>query len=268
MTANILDEIVAWKRIEIERCQVARPLAQVQAEAEAAMPPRSFAAALRRPDQVALIAEIKRRSPSKGPLCPNLDPTNLAQTYEAGGTAAISVLTDERFFGGSLADLRAVRQAVNVPLLRKDFVLDAYQVYEARAAGSDAVLLIAAILDDQQLAALYALTDRLGMSALIEVHSRAELERALRLSPRIIGINNRNLETFTVDIETTAHLRPLIPDGMVVVAESGIHTRADVDFLRNVGVDAMLVGEALVRAGDVRLKVQELLTGRGFRDTL
>jgi len=160
------------------------------------------------------------------------------------------VLTDSKYFGGSLDDLRIVRQTVDLPLLRKDFVLDPYQVYEARAAGADAVLLIVAILSDPALSLLYALTRRLNMSALIEVHNENELQRALRLAPRLIGINNRDLGTFTVDLETTARLRPLIPTDICVVAESGIHSRADIDRLRQIHIDAILVGEALVRSDD------------------
>jgi len=182
----------------------------------------------------------------------------LARAYAANGATAISVLTDARFFQGSLDDLRAVRGAVDVPVLRKDFVVDPYQVYEARAAGADAVLLIVAALDDATLRDLYALIRRLSMTALIEVHNAAELERALLLRPRLIGVNNRDLRTFHVTLDTVAALRPRIPDNVVVVAESGIHTPEDVARLRAIGVDAMLVGEALVTARDVGEKVRQL----------
>jgi indole-3-glycerol phosphate synthase len=169
------------------------------------------------------------------------------------------VLTDEHFFQGSLEDLRAVRQAVGLPVLRKDFVIDPYQVYQARAAGADAILLIAAALDDDALQSLHRLAGELGMAALVEVHSTAELVRALKVDPAIIGVNNRDLQTFEVSLDTTARLRPLVPAGVALVSESGVHTRHDVARLEALGVDAILVGEALVRARDVREKIQELI---------
>ncbi|MBN1935180.1 MAG: indole-3-glycerol phosphate synthase TrpC [Anaerolineae bacterium] len=259
MAKTILDEIIAWKRIEVEQHKQVRSPAQVQAEAAQAMPPRDFAAALCTTGKVALIAEIKRASPSKGAICPDLDPVDLARTYAANGAAAISVLTDGKYFGGSLDDLRAVRQAVDIPVLRKEFVVDPYQVYEARAAGADAVLLIVAVLEDDELARLYALAGELGMVALVEVHNEAELACVLPIRPRIIGVNNRDLMTFVVDLATTARLRPLVPADTLLVAESGIHTRADADRLGEIGVNAMLVGESLVRAEDVRRQVRELV---------
>ena len=255
---TILDDIVAWKRDEIAHRTQCKPLKEVQAEAEQMPPPCDFEAALRAPG-ISLIAEIKRASPSKGAIRPDLNPAVLARIYADNGAAAISVLTDSKYFGGSLDDLRIVRQTVDLPLLRKDFVLDPYQVYEARAAGADAVLLIVAILSDPALSLLYALTRRLNMSALIEVHNENELQRALRLAPRLIGINNRDLGTFTVDLETTARLRPLIPTDICVVAESGIHSRADIDRLRQIHIDAILVGEALVRSDDTGRQVRELI---------
>jgi len=255
---NILDRIIRWKLEEVAGRKAVCPLETVQAGAVLAPPPRDFAAALEAPG-ISLIAEIKRASPSKGLLCPNLDAPALARLYEANGAAAISVLTDERFFGGSLEDLRVVRRSVTIPVLRKDFILDPYQVYEARAAGADAVLLIVAALDDAALLELYELACELGMVALVEVHNAPELERALRIGPRIIGVNNRDLSTFEVNLETTAHLRPLIPPGVLLVAESGIHHRADVARLKAAGVDGILVGEALVRATDVGARVKELV---------
>lgn len=256
--SGILERIVSWKREEVANRKKSCPPEVVQAEATAAPPPRDFAAALRAPG-ISLIAEIKRASPSKGVLCPHLDAPALARRYEAYGAAAISVLTDEHFFRGSLEDLRAVRQSVTIPVLRKDFVLDPYQVYEARAAGADAVLLIVAVLDDVTLQELHELTYALGMAALVEVHNASELERALRIGPHIIGINNRDLRTFEVSLETTERLRPLIPQDILVVAESGIHHRADVARLRAIGVDGVLVGEALVQAADFGAKVEELI---------
>jgi indole-3-glycerol phosphate synthase len=184
----------------------------------------------------------------------------LARTYQANGAAAISVLTDGPFFQGDLEHLRMVRDSVELPVLRKDFVLDPYQVYEARAAGADALLLIVAALSDAMLESLYRLGGELGMDALIEVHDAAEMERALRIGPRLIGINNRSLATFQVDLETTARLRPLVPGGILVVAESGVRSRADVLRLADMGVDAVLVGEALVTAADVGQKVRELVS--------
>lgn len=255
-TGTILDEIISHKHKEVALQKQGKSLGVWKAEAEAAPPPRDFLTALRAP-YVSLIAEVKKASPSKGLLCPDFDPVRLARIYAANGAAAISVLTDARFFQGSLDDLRAVRQAVDIPVLRKDFVVDAYQVYEARAAGADAVLLIVAALDDATLRDLYALIRHLGMTALIEVHNTAELERALALHPRLIGVNNRDLRTFHVTLDTTAALRPRVPDGVVLVAESGIHTPEDVARLASLNVNAMLVGEALVTAGDVGEKVRQ-----------
>lgn len=261
---TILDEIIRWKRGEIARHKGNRVLDTMRADMALAPPPRDFAAALRRPDpskgcSICLIAEVKRASPSKGLLCHDFDPVALAHAYEHNGAAAISVLTDEHFFRGNLGHLQAVRQIVGLPVLRKDFVLDPYQVYEARAAGADAVLLIVAVLSDDELKKLHALTHELGMAALVEVHNAAELERALRIDPSIVGVNNRDLRTFEVDLETTARLRPLIPADVILVAESGVHTRADVARLTAIGVDAMLVGESLVRAEDIGHKIQELI---------
>lgn len=254
---TILEKIVRWKHDEIERHKRKRPPELVRAEAAIAPPPRDFVGALRK-EGVALIAEVKRASPSKGLLRHDFDAVALATTYEANGAAAISVLTDQHFFQGNLGHLQAVREAVSLPVLRKDFILDPYQVYEARAAGADAILLIVAALGDKALAELFELARVLGMTPLVEVHNEVELERALRLNPPLIGINNRDLRTFQVDLNTTARLRPLIPPGITVVAESGIHTAADVRQVAEMGVDAMLVGEALVRAKDVAAKVREL----------
>ena len=256
--ATILAKITHWKCGEIAHHKRARPLETVQAEMALAPPTRHFATALRSAG-VSLIAEVKRASPSKGLLRPNFDPVALARAYEDNGAAAISVLTDEHFFQGSLDHLRFVRQNVNLPVLRKDFILDPYQVYEARAAGADAVLLIVAALSGENLQMLYQRVDELGMTAVIEVHNVDELKRALRIGPRVIGVNNRDLHTFNVDLETTARLRPLVPADVVLVAESGVHTRADVERLAAIGADAMLVGEALVRAQDVGRKVRELV---------
>ena len=246
-SGTILDEIVAWKRVEVARRVEERPLEDVQQAAVAAPPPRDFVAALRGPG-VSLIAEVKRASPSAGPLRPGLDPAELAAEYEAAGAAALSVLTDARYFQGSLDDLRAARTAASLPVLRKDFTLSSYQVYEARAAGADAVLLIVAVLDDEALDGLHRLAQGLGIAALVEVHDEAELRRALAIGPRAVGVNNRDLHTFRVDLDTTARLRARIPREIVLVAESGVRAPADVARLAAIGADAMLVGEALVRA--------------------
>jgi indole-3-glycerol phosphate synthase len=255
---TILDKIIHWKRDEIVHHKHARPIEVVRDETALAPPPRDFAAALRTPG-VSLIAEVKRASPSKGLLRRDFDAVVLAREYEANGAVAISVLTDHHFFQGNLGHLQVVRRSAGLPLLRKDFMLDPYQVYETRAAGADAVLLIVAALDDGDLRALYQLVCELGMAALVEVHNAAEVERALKIGPRIVGVNNRDLRTFKVDLETTARLRPLVPADVILVAESGVHTRADVARLAAIGADAMLVGESLVRAQDVGRKVQELV---------
>ena len=254
----ILDEIVAYKRGELAQRKAELPLADVMARARQEPPPRDFEGALRAPG-ISLIAEVKKASPSKGLLCPDFDPVRIATAYRDGGAAAISVLTDEHFFQGSLTHLTTVREHVELPVLRKDFLFDPYQVYEARAAGADAALLIVGILDDGLLRELHDLVGELGLAALVEVHDEGELERALGAGARIIGINNRDLRTFQVDLGTTGRLRALVPDDCVVVAESGIHTRSHVEQLREWRVDAMLVGESLVTSGDIVGKARELL---------
>jgi indole-3-glycerol phosphate synthase len=261
---TILDEIFAYKRQELAARQAAQPLVEVRAAAYAAAPARAFLAALRPgghpPGSPALIAEVKGRSPSRGVLAADFDPLALAGLYAANGAAAISVLTDQRFFGGSLEHLRGIRQRLGAacpPLLRKDFLCDPYQVYGARAAGADAVLLIAAYLPAAVLGELQALAQALGMAALVEVHTVDELALALACRPALVGINNRNLHDFTVDLNNTLRLRSLVPPGIVVVTESGIHTPDDVIRLAAAGVDAMLVGESLVTAPDIAARVRE-----------
>jgi indole-3-glycerol phosphate synthase len=257
-TGTILDEIVAWKRVEVARQARDRALEAVREAAASAPVPRDWIGALRRPG-VSLIAEVKRASPSAGALRPGVDSAALAAEYAAGGAAALSVLTDARYFRGSLDDLCAARAATSLPALRKDFTVSSYQLYEARAAGADAVLLIVAVLDDEALAELYKLAQALGMAALVEVHNEAELRRALAIEPRVVGVNNRDLHTFQVDLATTARLRPCIPGEVVLVAESGVHVPADVAQLAEIGADAMLVGEALVRAAQPRDKARQLV---------
>jgi indole-3-glycerol phosphate synthase len=259
----ILDHIVAAKRQELERRRQEEPLALLRERLAEAPPTRSLAQALRGPS-LSLIAEVKRASPSRGVLRAGLDAKALACTYARAGTAAISVLTEELHFRGSLADLTAVRAALDgrgdprLPVLRKDFLFDAYHLFEARAYGADAVLLIAAILDPALLAELLALAGTLGLECLVEVHDERELEQALAAGAKIIGINNRDLRTFEVDLAVSERLRPLIPRDRVVVAESGIHTRADVQRLLALGVNAVLIGEALVTADDAAAKIGEL----------
>lgn len=255
----ILDEIVASKRIELAELK-GRKDALVR-RAQAMGQTRDFAGALSgEPGHpVRLIAEFKRASPSKGIIRADLQPADAARTYAEAGAAAMSVLTDAPFFSGSIEDLTAAHNAVKLPLLRKDFMLDSCQLYEARAAGADAVLLIAAILETAKLRDLREEAAVLGMAALVEVHNRAELERALASGAKIIGVNNRDLQTFTVAIETTFYLKREIPDGIITVSESGIRTHEDVLRLRDAGVDAMLVGETCMRAENPGQAVRELL---------
>ncbi|MBI2863919.1 MAG: indole-3-glycerol phosphate synthase TrpC [Chloroflexi bacterium] len=260
----ILDEIVAAKRLELAVVRETEPLAALERAIEKRLPALDFEAALRA-GGVRLIAEIKKASPSKGLLCPGLKPRDLAKTYAANGASAISVLTERRFFQGELHFLEEARLGVEdaggapIPLLRKDFLLDPYQVYEARARGADAILLIVAILADDRLRDLLGLAADLGMQCLVEAHDRSEVERALAAGARIVGLNNRDLRTFKVDINTTRELSRLIPADRVLVSESGIHTKEDVRLLAEWDVSAMLVGESLVTAGDVAAKMRELL---------
>ncbi|TAK23429.1 MAG: indole-3-glycerol phosphate synthase TrpC [Chloroflexota bacterium] len=247
-TDSVLDAIVARKRIDLDATLDRQPLAVVRRQAEAAGPGRGFGRYLRG-DTVSVIAEIKRASPSKGILAADIDPVAIGQTYERSGAAAISVLTEEHQFLGSLADLAAVRASVALPLLRKDFLFDPYHLYEARVAGADAVLLIVAMLEQSTLIDLIALADEVGLDALIEVHRDGELDRAMAVNARIIGINNRDLHTFAVDLAVTERLAPRIPRDRVIVGESGVFGPADVTRLRAVGVDALLVGESFMRAG-------------------
>ena len=255
----MLDKIVAQKREEVEQRKKAVAIACLQERIARQKPSLDFALALKG-DHIRLIAEVKRASPSRGMLKPNFDAVGLAQTYAEGGAAAISVLTESNYFMGSIEHLEAIKEVVQLPLLRKDFIFDPYQVYESRAYGADALLLIAAILSRDQLKELISLSHSLGLQCLVEVHNEGELGRAIVSESEIIGINNRDLNTFTVDINTTRRLRPLVPKEKVVVSESGIKSQRDIEKLRYWKVDAVLVGEALVTAGDVRTKMKELLS--------
>lgn len=257
---SILDEIFAHKRLEVQRQQAEVPLAVVQARAAAAPAALDFIAALQdAPHKPALIAEVKHASPSRGILIADFDPLKLARTYQSNGAAALSVLTDEHYFKGSLDFLSQIAGLKpRLPLLRKDFIFDPYQVYEARAAGADALLLIAAMLEPPQLGELQALARQLGMAALIEVHSLDEIQTVLPYEPSLVGVNNRDLRDFSVSLETSLALRAHIPPDATMVAESGIHTPQDVSRLAQAGVDAILVGEALVTASDIGAAVRSL----------
>ncbi len=254
----ILEQIVNSTRKSISERKARVALADLEKVIEHQAPPRDFARTLQG-GSIKLIAEIKRASPLKGVLCRNSDVSALAHIYEQNGAAAISVLTESEYFRGSFADLETVRNEVALPLLCKDFILESYQIYQARASGADAVLLIAAILKQRELKTLMDAAKSLGMAAMVEVHNKDELERALELHPRIIGINNRNLADFSVDLKTTLSLKPLIPEEIVAVSESGIHTRGDVLRLQQAKVNAILVGEALVSSIDPVAKINELL---------
>jgi indole-3-glycerol phosphate synthase len=254
----MLDKIIAQKREEVNQRKKVAPTSYLRDRIAHRKLPLDLASALKG-DHLRLIAEVKQASPSRGILSPNLNPTKLARTYAASGAAAISVLTEANYFMGSIEHLAAIKEVVGLPLLRKDFIFDPYQVYESRAYGADALLLIAAILSQGQLKELISLSHSLGLRCLVEAHNEGEVERAVLSKTEIIGINNRDLNTFVVDINTTRRLRPLIPKEKIVVSESGIKSRKDMEKLGNWGVDAVLVGEALVTAGDVRAKMKELL---------
>jgi indole-3-glycerol phosphate synthase len=263
---SILDEIVAEKQREIARL-ADRPIAAGDLR-DALLERgerRDFVAALRRPKRsMALIAEVKKASPSAGVICKDFDPVRIAKEYEAAGADCLSVLTDEKYFQGSLDYLRQIRNAVKLPLLRKDFVIDERQILEAVEWGADAILLIVAILDDTRLRQFHSLAVEAGLAALVEVHDEAELDRALTLNPALIGVNNRDLKTFKVDLATTERLAARLKGKRdagttLIVAESGVHTNADVNRLANSGAKAILVGESLMKHGNIRSKVSELL---------
>ena len=259
MARTILHQIVDDKKRELEIQQGLVTLSQLELRISGQPAPLSLASALKG-DSIRLIAEVKRASPSKGSLCPGLDPAALAQTYIAGGAAAISLLTESTYFHGSLDDVAAVKEALSIPVLRKDFVFDPYQIYESCAFGADGLLLIVAILEDKQLSRLLDLSHKLGMRCLVEVHNEDEVQRALAAGAQIIGINNRDLHTFSVDLSTTERLCRFIPNDRIVVSESGIRSRQDVQKLIDWGIDAFLVGEALVTAHDVAAKMRELMS--------
>ena len=260
--SDVLAEICAEKRAHVARCKAACSEAELRAQVDRAPPLRPFAAALEArvtESRYGLIAEIKKASPSKGLIRADFDPPKLAQAYQVGGATCLSVLTDTPHFQGSDDDLRMARAACHLPVLRKDFILDPYQVIESRALGADCILLIMAALDDGEARELAATAAELGLDVLVEVHDRAELDRALRLDARLIGINNRDLKTLKVDLHTAESLAPLVPPGRIIVGESGLNVPADLDRLSAVGARCFLVGESLMRAPDVAAATRRLL---------
>jgi len=262
--SDILDQIVAVKHEEVAAALRQKPLAMVRADAESRVLTRDFEGALRAKiaaGQSAVIAEIKKASPSKGVLRAEFIPADIAQSYAEFGAACLSVLTDKQFFQGSVDYLKQARASCDLPVLRKDFMVDAYQVYEARAMGADAILLIAACLDDAQMADMEAVARSLDMAVLVEVHDRAELDRALKLKTRLVGINNRNLKTFEVSLQTTLDMLPHVPTDRLLVTESGIQTPDDVRRMREAKVHAFLVGEAFMRADEPGEALAKLFAG-------
>jgi indole-3-glycerol phosphate synthase len=255
----ILDAILANKRLEVAERRARRPRAVLEAELAGAPPPRPFLEVLRQPGGLSVIAEIKRKSPSGGELRPGASAADLATLYAANGAAALSVLTDLRYFGGSDVDLTTARQASGLPALRKDFVVDEYQIYEARTIGADAILLIVRALTRSELTNLLECTHRLGMAALVETHSADEVERALDAGARVVGVNNRDLDTLITDVSLAPRLRPLVPLECVFVAESGVSQPEQIAALVDAGVDAVLIGEALVRAADPGAQLRSLV---------
>lgn len=256
----ILDRILEQKKLEVARLRASCPMVELKAMTVCAPPPLGFARALNggASGMPAVIAEVKKASPSKGVIRADFNPVAIATAYQQAGASAISVLTDEQFFQGSLDYLKAVKKAVSLPVIRKDFIIDESQIFEARAAGADAILLIVAALERDDLVRLMECAQGLGMDCLIEVHDEAEMETALGIGAGLIGINNRNLNTFEVSLDTTARLMPMA-DGRKLVSESGIFTREDIAMLGGMGVDAVLIGEALMRQTDVGAKLRELI---------
>jgi len=259
--SNILDEIIHHKEMEVSRRKFARPLGEVEAACKLASPPRGFLVELEKrvtAGEPAVIAECKKASPSKGLIRDDYDPASIAMSYQRGGAACLSVLTDEHYFQGSDEHLVVARERCTLPVIRKDFTIDVYQLFEARALGADCILLIVSCLDDAALREFSGVATELGMDILIEVHDRSELKRALELEVPLIGINNRDLKRFSTDIETTIELLNDIPKDRFVVTESGISSRTEVEYIRNHGVNAFLIGETFMRASDPGGKLREL----------
>ncbi len=248
----ILDEIVEKRKIQLEREMAAADFETVKKAAERLdRQCISFKSALAKPDRLSVISEVKKASPSKGLIQPNFDPVKIAKEYESCGADAVSCLTEEHYFQGSSEYFKAIRQAICLPMIRKDFIIDEYQIYEARLMGADAILFIAAVLDDEKLKRFGDTARSLGLDILAETHDESELERVLALDFDIIGINNRNLKTFEVTLETTAKLAGMIPEGKVIVSESGIRDNTDMKTVRSYGADAVLIGETLMRSGNI-----------------
>ncbi len=260
---SILNEIIASKKIEVAHAKTSVPVEELEARIERQDQPRGFARAIRRgeDDQIRIIAEFKRASPSAGIIRADADPRTITAAYEHAGATAISILTDEKFFDGKLSFLTEAHDAVSIPLLRKDFLIDTYQVVESRAAGADAVLLIVAALDDAQLVELYKETVRLGMDALVEIHSAAEGKRAVALGATVIGVNHRDLTTFEMHMDLTHRLATIVPTGTVLVGESGIRTSPDIRQLGADGAHAVLIGEILMRAESPGTALADLIAG-------
>lgn len=258
-TGTILDRIVKRKAERLSAARERMPLEKIIEAAMNSPAPRDFRSAIRRAGDIRLIAEIKKASPSRGVLRGQLNAAELAKSYESAGVSAISVITEADFFLGAPEYIGEVREAVNLPVLRKDFIFEPYQVYESRMLGADALLIIAAVLRQEPMTEIVGLTRQLGMTALVEIHDESELKLALDCGADVIGMNNRNLKTMEVDTATAARLAPLAPDGVLKVVESGIHTREDVEFFDRLGVDALLVGEAIVTQDDVEAKIRSLL---------
>lgn len=254
--SGFLERILEEKREEVERRKLLLPTELLLDMVKEMDFPRDFISAISKPDSLSLIAEIKASSPSSGRIAEIRDPVAIAMEYEFGGADAISVLTDERFFGGKIEYLKAVKDATSLPILRKDFIIDEYQVLEARAFGADSILLISRILGKGRVEELMGLARDLGMEPIVEIHSEEDMDSID--GARIVGINNRNLDTFEISLEVTFRLKGLIPDGIVVVSESGIRSGKEAKALREIGVDAILVGEALMRSGDIPRKIKEL----------
>jgi len=267
MKKTILDEIIAYKKIELEEQKKLIPLDEIKQQIKGIDDIRSFKSAISGFDKVNLIAEIKKASPSRGVIREDFNPSAIAEIYEQNGVSAISVLTDKKFFQGDLSFLKIVRSVTSkTPILRKDFIIDEYQIFQSRLFGADAILLIANVLDLQKLNMLISIARGIGLDCLVEVHNENDLNKAIASDAEIIGINNRDLNTFTVDLKTTADLVRLIPDDKIVVSESGISSSKNVEFLKKLRVNAMLVGESLMASKDIAKKIKQLTTNQEEHD--